>query len=847
MVKFILSRSESQPLSNLQTGDSPVHVASEKGKTEIVRQLLQHSPKLLLERNSIEKSALHFACMNGHHDVVAVIFEYVCQLVKGLHHMYNKDNAFSLDFPDSNEVTPFYLACLHGHASIVRQFLDLKKDFGNLVSLTVNSTQKDGHTTLHAAAYSGKSEVVEVLLDSEEVNANALAPPILETKRVLWQAIGGSQSKDIPRANQKIVVSATGEFIADIHVDGSMKGNQPLCLTPLAEACVHKHAKVVEVFLKYGARDEDGLACRVLATIREFDLSQKVLAYHCKATKKKVERDEEPSPEDVWSLELLWDGKKLPFMKKEWLGINAVFYPTIQGDEFEDASDRRQGQCSRGYSTGSLHLPSRFDSCFIRNVTLKSNRLRAVPLELFQLKNVTSIDLSDNLLSALPVDNWKERQGVYSWECKKLQEFKVSDNMLTEFPMALWVLPELKRLQAKSNSLTKLVSIQPVLTSTLAKSLTKIDISNNKLTDIDFITEFPSLREVDICHNRLTTLPLALWGLHTLHDLKASHNYIESLASPAEVETIQEEQPEEAEANQAVRGAARVTAPQALFMPQVSHHPSLDPQQSIDGALLSGGIDQLRYSVGGRPESCVVGNECSNLKKLDLSDNYFEEFPQDLPCLAPTLVELTISNNTFKEVELRFLPPNLKKLYIKDCQIERFGSVKNKEQLQVIAQSCVRKEFVDEPCRHRSHAKLADLRSLNLKQNRLTHFQVLYHKPPSKGAPTPNFGAEENVYEKQVAVNDLLYPSLENLDLSHNRLEGVFNPNVAHLTMIKAVQLNDNEPLQKIPHELGLLKKLKGFTELNIKNLPDLVQPPKDIEGHTCQQLLAYLAASLKE
>lgn len=846
MVKFILSRSESQPLSNLQTGDSPVHIASEKGKTEIVRQLLQHSPKLLLERNSTQKSALHFACMNGHHNVVAVIFEYVCQLVKGLQHMYNKDNAFSLDFPDSDEVTPFYLACLHGHAGIVRQFLDLKSDLGSLVSLTVNSTQKDGHTTLHAAAYSGKSEVVELLLSLEEISTTTLAPPILETKRVLWQTIGGSQSpqsRDVPSANQKIVVSATGEFIADI--DGSMKGNQPLCLTPLAEACVHKHAKVVEVFLEHGTRDEDGLACRILATIWEFDLSQKVLAYHCKASKKKVEGEREASPEDVWSLELLWDGKKLPFMKKEWLGINAVFHPTIQGDEFEDASDRRQGQCSRGYSTDSLSLPSRFDSCFIRNVTLKSNRLKSVPLELFQLKNVTSIDLSNNLLSALPVDTWKERQGVYSWECRKLEEFKVSDNKLTEFPMALWVLPELKRLIAKSNSLTKLFSNQPVFASTLAKSLTKIDISDNKLTDIDFITEFPSLREVDICHNRLTTLPLALWGLHTLHDLKATHNHIKSLASPAEVETIQEEQPEEAETNQAMRGAARVTAPQALFMPQVSHYPSLDPQQSIDGALMSGGIDQLRYSVGGRPESCVVGYECSNLKKLDLSDNHFEEFPQDLPCLAPTLIELTISNNTFKEVELRFLPPNLKKLYIKNCQIERFGSVKNKEQLKVVAQSCVRKEFAYEPCQHRSHAKLADLRSLNLKQNRLTHFQVLYHKPPGKDTPTPNFGAEETVYKKQVAVTDLLYPSLENLDLSHNRLEGVFNPNVAHLTMIKAIRLNDNEPLQKIPYELGQFKRLKGFTELNIENLPDLVQPPKDIKGHT--QLLAYLAACLKE
>lgn len=835
IVEFMLSKSANQPLPNLKTGDSPLHVASEKGNMNIARHLLRHSPKLLLEQSSTQKSALHFACEKGYRGVVEVILEYVCQLVKGLQHVYNEENMFSLDFRDSDEVTPFFLACLNGFADIVRQFLAVKC---KLISLAVNAAQKNGHTPLHAAAYSGNSEVVELLLSLEEIDAGSLAPPIMETKRILWQAIGGSPYEDI--AIQKIFVSATGAFIMDVHVDGLMKGHLPLRLSPLAEACAHNHAKVVEALLRHGVRDEDGLACRVLVAVKQFELFRKLLAYHCKVSKSKIKRTTKALPEDMWSLDLCWDSKKLPLLKRECLGNNAIFHPTIQVDEFDDATDRHRGQHNRGSPTASIgvQLPQRIDHCFIRSVTLQSNCLKVVPLELFQLRNVITINLCENQLATLPTDRLKEGNSVCGWECKKLKELKVSGNMLTELPLSLWLLPELKTIEALNNNLTKFVGNKVFSTLNLTNSLDKVDFSHNNLTEIDFITEFPSLRVIVICYNRLTTIPLALWDLDSLQELKVSNNCITALTPP--IETLEEidELPEETDTQPAMIGATRVTGPQAQFRPQMSHCLSVNPQKSIDEGLLPGGIDRLHYSVDSL-------QECSNLKKLDLSCNQLEEFPHDLPCLAPSLVELNVSNNPLREVELRLLPPTLKKLNAKNCQIERFGTVQSKEQLKTNMHSCVRKEFRDQPCQHHNHTKLTDLTSLNLKQNRLTHFQVLYHMPSSKDAP--NFGAQEDTYQKEVAVSDLLYPSLENLDLSENRLEGQFNPNIAHLTAIKAIQLNGNEPLQKIPYELGHLKKMKGFTELNISNLPNLVQPPKDIQGHMCQQLLAYLAAGLRQ
>ena len=156
----------------------------------------------------------------------------------------------------------------------------------------------------------------------------------------------------------------------------------------------------------------------------------------------------------------------------------------------------------------------------------------------------------------------------------------------------------------------------------------------------------------------------------------------------------------------------------------------------------------------------------------------------------------------------------------------------------------MRKELRMTACEHRNHDRLPNLTSLNVRVNRLSQFQVLAHTLPTKGAP--NFGAEEKTYVEEDFV--LLYPSLENLDLSLNHLQGKFNPNVAHLGKIKSIQLRGNEHLQEIPYELGHLKRLRDFTELDLRDLPELVQPPKEVlKDSMCQQILTYLAAGFRE
>ena len=839
IVQFMLMKSSNQPLPNLKTGQNPLHTAAKNGNTAIASKLLGHSPKLLLGRTSTGQSPLHVACLKGHGGVVELILEHIVMIVKGMKHMYSEKEPFSLDFCDSEAVTPLYLACLNGFPGIVKQLLDFRAVHGNLISLTVHAATKRGHTTLHAAAASGSLEVVKLLFASGEVDQEILAPPLAKSVDLLWQRIGGKQLQ--PPETRRIFVSGTGDFVANS--EGLMKGDYPLELTALAEACVHSHSEIVAYFLRRGIRDDKGLACRVLCTVKSFSLCQKVLSHHCKVGQEEMKGSTElTDPEELWKLHLLWGGKKLPLLKKEWFEDGTTFTPSLLKAEYDDGKKQPSTQREKFVMSKP---PQKIDTTFIKSVTLTGNRLRSVPLELFKLVNVMFIDLSDNQLTSLP----SAVHTTGAWECTRLQDLKLSSNLLTELPVNVWVLPEVKTITADHNRLKKLVN-KSVPTQFLTKTLQKIDLSRNDLMEVDpFLARIHSLSYICLCYNQLLTLPLKIWDIQSLDELKVSHNRLTDLASTQDEtdHTDREElsnQSQEVETNPAMSAATRVTGARAYVRPQMSRVPSLHPQKSIEpNAYLSmEGVGQLDQTDAG---PVLMAQGISKLRKLDLSSNNFREFPRDLPCIAPTLEELNISSNPeITHVELQFVPPSLRRFQARNCRIEQFGNVLNKEQLSLVRQTCVRQELRMQTCEHRSHSRLVNLSTLILTGNQLTHFQILYHSLPNAGAP--DFGAEEKTFMKD-SNPVLLYPSLENLDLSHNNLQGRFNPNVAHLAKIKAIQLNDNEHLQVIPYELGHLKKLQGFTQLDLRNLPELVQPPKDIQESMCQQILTYLAAGLKE
>ena len=855
IVKFILSKSDVQPLPNLRTGESPLHAACERGNYAIASLLLDHSPKLLLEKKSDQKTALHLAAARGDQKIVSKILACTVEIVTSSNHVYSQEDPFSLDFHDSDGLTPFYLACLGGYEEVVKEFLDLKSNpsLSSVISLSVNALQ-NGHTCLHAAASSGSPNTVECLLSLGDIDTESKVQPSMQTKEALLNALQGGSYRN--GKNMKIFEFDSGELIVDQY--GPPKGSKPLCLSPLAEACVYNSIAVVDVFLKFGVRDNDGIACRVALVMENYKLAQRLLVYDCTV----LEREKQvPTPkrgkgkgreseavEDTWSVKLGWDGKKLPLMRGEWIGPSARFFPTVLKEDFDELWSSNE---QRRESTYGAQPPPFIKHNFIRNVTLKSNNLKEVPLQLFQLVNVVKIDLSNNKLVTLPTEKANIHSDLCGWECNNLQHLKLCENELAQLPSSVWFLPKLKTLEATKNQLFRLAPTG-ISSIGLAHKLSKIDFSHNDLKEIElFLTELPLLQTAHFCHNKLKTIPVEMWLCSTLHELYLDHNQITSLVPSTSLTaslSIESDTSSHEDftftlpAGPAVCKAHRVTAPQVRFKPQMSNCASIDPQKSIDADAMFD-FDRVRYKFG---MGAGWSQEDSSLIKLDLTFNKFESFPKELPCVAPSLQELNISSNSVGEIELRLLPPSLKKLIAKHCQIRRFGSILNKEQFDAIRGLCIFNRFKSQPCPHLSHFQLPDLSFLNLSHNCLTDFQILYHQIPR--GPFPDFAAEEKTYEKQVGPQKILFPSLETLYLSHNNLQGLFNPNVGHLTMLKSVHL-DNNALREIPFEFGYLRRMKGFTELVITDLPNLVQPPKDYQTETCtcSQLLTYLAAGLKQ
>lgn len=91
--------------------------------------------------------------------------------------------------------------------------------------------------------------------------------------------------------------------------------------------------------------------------------------------------------------------------------------------------------------------PGGHPQCATPNLTklsLKGNKLRAVPRSVLELAQLQELDLSDNALETLPSN---------LGELQELQELNVDGNKLTELPAALARCAKLKVLSARRNTL----------------------------------------------------------------------------------------------------------------------------------------------------------------------------------------------------------------------------------------------------------------------------------------------------------------------------------------------------------------------------------------------------------
>ena len=863
-VKYLLSRSSNQPLHNLNTFDTPLLVACLKKNYKIAQLLLNHSPRLLFLQDARNKhSALHIACSNCDIEILDLLLVYVKYNLQ--HYDIDDSDKFSLDFLDVLNRTPLFNACYSSFLEGVKRLLEFKNQHKNLVSLDVNAAvERTQRTPLHCAVQKGEIEIIQLLLNTQGIDTNLKAQPAKVTQEQLLRystiqkAIQEYQSCNIAIfVPKKCAIYETQHGQLQVLPEGS-KGTifDDIYMTTLAEACVYNRDDIVHLLLKYGAHDEDGFACQICHLIQNSSLEQLILSYHCHLGVIKIDQLQQATTGGKLphGLELHWSSKKLSVCKGEWLNNRMTFYPkkdSIDSDIADTYTRSTYGtrhHCD--YKAPILHVPAlaQADYSTVRAVNLDKNFLKEVPIELFRLPKVMKIDLSHNEIVMLPEEDCHkslEGTALCGWECRELQELDLSHNHLTNLPSCVWVLPNLEALYGQKNKITVLFPSNkvPNFRSPLSASMTKIDFSENKLEAIPpFVFELPNLKTVQFHHNMLQSIPKTVWTCESLKDLDMSYNNISGLLWYEEKRTMNDTQ-QESGPGALIKRSNKITVGQCQVWTHVQNKPSIQRYPSVADAIEP--LPSLPELTCNIEVPINEGFNYSSLTRLVLSHNQFTSFPEALPCLAPNLEELHISDNDFQDVDIQFIPQWIKKFIARSCKISQFGNVLQKDMWLQVMKNCQQSKTFGMPCQHRSHRNLPYLMKLDLQDNDLKHFQLIHHPPLKSKDEDP--GKEEECYRHGVASLDLLYPLLEGLDLGKNKLEGQFNPNIGYQSHLKSINLSNNHSLEKLPMEFAHLKNSRHFTGLARDDCPNLVEPPKEYQNVSLTHLLAYMRSRLKK
>ena len=960
----MLLKSENQPLHNLSSEETPLHIACKKSFHRLAQLLLKHSPKLLFCVNCQARlSPLHVACSRGDVEMVALILSHLRNLAQDPE--FCGKNLLSLDFRDCLGRTPLFNACYYGYELIVRRLIEFHADFKQCMSLNVNACVMDTlRTPLHVAVRKKCIEIVKLLLSTRDIDINAEARPsgkthknlirslqkILHGRVIPQESIDESPSIALPdspfypedhsvtptsthsmltmvssgaidetlgkfshsprikspephsstisfpsnprsssdrkaftlqqQRNKAQLVAAKKRSSSDgLTLDDTMiavfenrygrlevlnknqegsnlKSFDQLFMTPLAEACAWGHEEIVRVLLSHGAQDDSGLACRISHLLHNFHLQQLILAHHCMLVERRREPKKPFDPRRSMVLQLNWSDKKIPSINEEWFGEGIMFCPPIKNAE-DKATDT--GYESRSEQPSPPHyrpVPSltMVDFTNVRVVHLDRNQLESVPLRLFCLPHVTKINLAHNKITRLPEEDPRdgiplEKLELCGWECFELEDLDLRNNFLTKVPSCVWVLPSITKILANNNRFETLLPDRgrTVREGMLSQKLDLIDFSHNQLKVLPrFVFEFPSLRRVILQYNALETLPDTLWNCITLQELIVNNNQLTSLPWCEPEETMIDSRAEAGPSN-LIRQCERALTGKVEVRPGFDRNNSFFKRQqsvTLQGIKPLASLQGLAWN-----NSSVAGSEgCdySSLYKLNLAQNKLKHFPEALPCLAPNLGELDVSNNTFQSIDIKFIPQTIKKFTAKRCNIEMFGIVLRKNLHTQVVKNCRHGKTFGLPCQHRSHPRLPTLTTLSLPGNKLQHFQLIYH-PPLDEDSTDDPSSWEAEFHSHISSLDLLYPALEGLDLTSNNLQGQFNPNIGHQSHLKWIWLKRNHDLQKIPMEFAYLKGTRQFTELGMEELPNLIEPPKEYQSVSLTHLLVYMRSRLKE
>lgn len=320
-------------------------------------------------------------------------------------------------------------------------------------------------------------------------------------------------------------------------------------------------------------------------------------------------------------------------------------------------------------------------------------------------------------------------------------------------------------------------------------NLQTLNFSKNLFTYVHpDIFRLPVLFKLIMSGNRIKELPVEMWTAPLLNHLELNGNMIAELPCPAP-------QPR--------------ADPMASFLGVASQSRSAG-----DSHLQSWRSSYISYDVRSADDlhRSQIGFA---LHILDLSENRFADIPKGLPCLAPLLHTLKLSNNAITNLgSFTDYPSLLQSLDVTANGITR-GIQPPPDPVDIECLQVTLVEGGTVNCSHYRHETLSALKFLYLCGNRIEDLEIECQRLEPENSQTVS--EDEDTPPSERDPPGLLYPKLQALKIGNNSLVR-FPVNVHRLTKLRELVVSGNERITEIPSRLYHLSSLFTFRYNGIKD-----------------------------
>ncbi|CAJ1059408.1 PH domain leucine-rich repeat protein phosphatase 1-like [Xyrichtys novacula] len=427
----------------------------------------------------------------------------------------------------------------------------------------------------------------------------------------------------------------------------------------------------------------------------------------------------------------------------------------------------------------SLHrgVPALTRFCKLRSLSLSNNALSEFPLALCDIPSLTELNLSGNRLSSLPAD-------VGSMH--NLQTLLLDGNFLSSLPLELGSLDGLTYLGLSFNCFYCVPSVLEKL-----KGMERLCLAGNQLSVLDMAgLQWLPARYIDLRLNRLQNL--------TVGDS-------EQLAHVAHLDL-------------------RDTGLQELDVRSLCRLELLRcDRNSLSLLRVCGHALKSLHAARNELTLLEVQPVPENLTVLDLSWNQLGSVP-DWVCESSRLEVMDISHNSVTDLPIQLLSSgSLRKLLAGWNKVSRLAERVERSQLEVL--DLQHNHLTELP--HNLFLKAQSLRYLNVSANKLENL-------PAASLSEDSFSSLEELYVTNNSLTDKCVPLLTGhghlrvLHLAYNQLQTFTASKLARLEQLEELDLSGNR-LRAVPTTILSCQRMHTLSAHSncIGAFPEVLQLPE--------------------